>query len=140
MKSYQYQIIQYVHDHFTGEYVNVGIVVYSPENKYLACRITNKYQRITSMFSEANGIWIMRVLRDFESQLNQTAEKMSELFQPSDEIENVTGNIIPNDDTAIRFSESQIGVDIDYNVALEDLFNSLVEKYIHDPKKDTVFQ
>ena len=137
MKSYQYQVIQYVHDHFTGEYVNVGIVVYSPENRFLACRITNKYQRITSMFSEANGIWILKVLRDFESKLNQTAKKLSELFQPSEKIENVTGNIIPNDDTAIRFSESHTGVDIDFNAALEDLFNSLVEKYIHDLKKDT---
>lgn len=138
MKPYQYQVVRYVHDHFTGEYVNVGVVVYNPENRYLACKITNKYQRITSMFADANGVWIMKILRDFEKKLHQTTDRLSELFQPSDQIENVTGSIIPNDDTAIRFSEAYSGVDIDYEVALEDLFNSLVEKHIHDSKKDTL--
>lgn len=138
MKSYQYQVIRYVHDHFTGEYVNVGVVVYSPEYNFLGCKITNKYQRITSLFPEANGRWIMKVLRDFESKLNQSSNRLTELFQPSGQIENVTGSIIPHDDTAIRFSESYSGLDIDFNVALEDLFGSMVEKHIDDPRKDTL--
>jgi len=139
MKTYQYQVIRYLHDHFTGEYVNVGIVVYSPEHKFLGCKITNKYQRITSMFPEANGKWIMKVLREFESKLEQSSKRLTELFQPSEQIENVTGSIIPHDDTAIRFSESFSGLDIDYNAALEDLFVSLVEKHIDKPLKDTLY-
>ena len=138
MKSYQYQIIRYVHDHFTGEYVNVGVVVYSHENRFLACKITNRYQRITSMFPEANGKWIMKVLRDFEAKLNQISARLSELFQPSGQIEHITAGIIPKDDTAIRFSETYTGLDIDFDAALEDLFNSLIDKHIEDPKKDTL--
>jgi len=138
MKSYQYQVIRYLHDHFTGEYVNIGIVVYNPEYKFLGCKITNKYQRITSMFPDANGKWIMKVLRDFEAKLHQSSNRLTELFQPSVQIEHVTGSMIPNDDTAIRLSESFSGLDIDFNTALEDLFSSLVEKHIDDPKKDTL--
>ncbi|MDP5172607.1 MAG: DUF3037 domain-containing protein, partial [Bacteroidia bacterium] len=42
MKKYHYQIIRYVHDHFTGEFVNVGVVVYSKENGFLDCRTVRK--------------------------------------------------------------------------------------------------
>lgn len=138
MKPYQYQVIKYVHDHFTGEYVNVGIVLYSPEERYLDCIITSKYRRITSMFSEADGKWILKVLRDFESKLQRLSEQLGELFEHSDQIANITGNLIPADDTAIRFSEPFSGMDIDFRAALEDLFGSLVEKHVIDNKKDTL--
>lgn len=138
MKNYQYQIIRYVHDHFTGEYVNVGVVVYSPENHFLASKTTRKYQRITSMFAEANGKWIQRVLRDFEDKLEIASKRLTDLFQPSQQIDNVTGSILPMDDTAIRLSETQFGIDVDLNAALEDLYQSLIEKHISDPKKETL--
>ena len=31
MKPYQYQVIRYTHDRVTGEFVNVGVVLYVPE-------------------------------------------------------------------------------------------------------------
>jgi len=138
MKSYQYQIIRYIHDHFTGEYVNVGVVVYSPENHFLKSKITRKYQRITSMFADANGKWVQKVLRDFEDQLALQSKRLTDLFQPSQKIEYVTGSIIPNDDTAIRLSPPQFGIDVHLDSALEDLFQSMVEKHINDSRRDTL--
>ncbi|HMP32054.1 MAG TPA: DUF3037 domain-containing protein, partial [Saprospiraceae bacterium] len=55
MKSYQYQIIKYVHDHFTGEFVNVGVVVYDPESKFFGCKLTKKYKRISNFFPSSDG-------------------------------------------------------------------------------------
>jgi hypothetical protein len=55
MKSYQYQIIKYVHDHFTSEFVNVGVVVYDSKSQYLKCKVKKGYNRITQFFPDAEG-------------------------------------------------------------------------------------
>lgn len=130
MKKYQYQVIKYVHDHFTGEYVNVGIIIYSPESKFLACKIAVRYQRVTNMFPEANGKWISQILKNIRQQVNNVSQQLNELFAPSDSLEMITGSILPADNGAIQLTEVRIGLDVDMEVALADLFKSLVDKYL----------
>jgi hypothetical protein len=130
MKKYQYQIIRYIHDHFTGEYVNVGVVVYSKDDRFLASRTTNRYQRITHMFPDANGTWILRLLRQFDSGIKSFEQQLHELFEPSDFIERITSRLITPDNNAMRLSEPKNAIDIDLNIALEDLFQNQVERYL----------
>lgn len=129
MKKYQYQIIRYVHDHFTGEYVNVGVVVYSKEDNFLASKTTKKYQRITHMFPEANGRWIVRVLSNFDQQLKLLAPKLTELFSLSDLLDQITHSVLKRDNNAIQLTDARSAIDIDLQAALNDLYSSQVEKY-----------
>ncbi len=130
MKPYQYQIIRYMHDHFTGEYVNVGVVVYSKAERFLACKITSRYHRITHMFPDANGKWIMKVLNNFNYRVNKLSKELSELFTPPDQLEQVTASIWVKDDSALRLTVPAAAIDISLEAALEDLFSSQVEKYM----------
>ena len=129
MKKYQYQLIRYIHDHFTGEYVNVGVVVYSKDDRFLASKTTNRYQRITNMFPDANGRWIMRVLANFNQQINRVSEELNELFTPSNSLEQITNSILIRDNAAIQLTETKLAIDIDLEIAINDLYNSQVEKY-----------
>jgi len=129
MKKYQYQIIRYVHDHFTGEYVNVGVVLYSKEDRFLSCQTTSKYHRITNMFPEANGRWIIRVLNNYKAKINSVSEELNELFEPSEYLEQITNSICIRDNNAIQLSEVKMALDIKMDVALKDLYTSQVEKY-----------
>jgi hypothetical protein len=130
MKKYQYQLIRYVHDHYTGEYVNVGVVVYSKEDRFLASKTTSRFQRITNMFPEANGRWIMRLLGNFNHQINRVTQELNELFTPSDSLEQITNSILIRDNAAIQLTETRSAVDIDLEAALNDLYTSQVEKYM----------
>jgi len=130
MKKYQYQLIRYLHDHFTGEYVNVGVVVYSKDERFLASKTTNRYQRVKHMFPEADGRWIMHVLGNFNQQIRKTSQELNELFTPSDSLEQITTGIIVRDNAAIQLTETKLAIDIDLNAALNGLYNSQVEKYI----------
>lgn len=129
MKKYQYQIIRYVHDHFTGEYVNVGVVVYSKEDRFLASKTTKKYQRITHMFPEANGRWIVRVLSNFDQQLKNMAPRLTDLFSLSDLLDQITDSVLKRDNNAIQLTAARSAIDIDLQAALDDLYTSQVEKY-----------
>ena len=71
MKTYYYQLLRYIHDQFTGEFVNLGIVVYSPEQQFLKAKVTQRYSRITSLFPEARGRYITTSAKDFENYINR---------------------------------------------------------------------
>ena len=133
MKKYQYQILRYVHDQFTGEFVNLGVVVYSPDDLFLRTNVTQKYSRATSLFPDANGKFILKVLRNFESSIKKVSKELEQLFLPSENLSSITRQILPPDDSALMLSEVKNAIDIDLEGALNDLYKDLVEKYLEKP-------
>ncbi|WP_341224827.1 DUF3037 domain-containing protein [uncultured Arcticibacterium sp.] len=136
MKNYQYQLVRYVHDQFTGEFVNLGIVVYSPDDRFLKCKISLSTKRIKGLFPESRSGFIQKQLRDMKQRIKHIAAQQSELFKFSDSLEKITLMVIPPDDSALMFSEVKVALDINFDLALEDLFSELVLRYL--PKKDGV--
>jgi Protein of unknown function (DUF3037) len=132
MKTYQYQIIKYVHDHFTGEFVNIGVVVYDPETKYLGCKVTKKYKRISNFFPSSDGKRVLQLLQYFEKAIQLKAKELIGLFSPSISLTDVTSSIILKDNSAIQYSIIKTAIDVDLDAALNDLYNDLVGKYDHD--------
>jgi hypothetical protein len=131
MKKYQYQILRYVHDQFTGEFVNLGVILYSPDSLFLKTIISNKYGRITALFPNANGKFISRLLKNFEASVRQIDKQLTQLFTPSENLITITKSILPPDDSALILTEVKYGIDIDLEIALNDLYNNLVEKYMN---------
>lgn len=130
MKKYQYQLIRYVHDHFTGEYVNVGVVVYSKEDHFLSCKTSSRVQRVTHMFPDADGKWIKRVLTSIQSRLNRLSNQTSELFSPSDSLSHITNSVVSRDNSAIQLTEVKMAIDVSLDAAINDLYQTQVEKYM----------
>jgi hypothetical protein len=135
MKNYQYQVIKYVHDHFTGEFVNLGIVVYDPETQYLNCKVSNRYKRINAMFPKAEGQKTIQTLNRFRKKLLIKKEELSSMFKPSILIDELTASVLPKDATVLQFSAGQTGLDVDLDAALHFLFKELVDKYAGDTNK-----
>lgn len=129
MKKYQYQIIRYVHDHFTGEFVNVGVVLFSKEHQYLKCKTVRRYQRITHLFPEAQGKTIANILRNIEHSVYLESKKLTELFSLPDQLDTILNQVLINDNNALQFTTPKAAVDIDLEAALNDLYMQLVEKY-----------
>ena len=90
MKTYQYQLIRYTHDHFTGEFINMGVIVYAPESKFLDCKVNTRYQRLNDFFPTADGKFTRRVLQNIESMIKQTSGSLNELFTPSENLAVIT--------------------------------------------------
>jgi hypothetical protein len=128
MNTYQYQLIRYQHDHFTGEFVNMGIIVYSPEMNFLECKVTNRYQRLNDFFPAANGKFTRKILHHIEQQIRKAANTLQELFAPSNNLLVITDKILPPDNNAIRLSEVRTALDVDMNAALHYLYFEMVEK------------
>ncbi|WP_426294772.1 DUF3037 domain-containing protein [Dyadobacter endophyticus] len=129
MKKYQYQIIRYLHDRATGEFINVGVIVYSAEYQYLNCKIISKYGRITSFFPGADGRAILKALRHFEKEIIRAKQLFSELLPVSEDLAELTRKILPDDDSSLTMTEVKKGIDLDFNKSLTDLYRLLVTKW-----------
>ena len=137
MKKFQYQIIRYIHDRMTAEFVNVGIVIYQAESRYLKCKVINKYSRLSNFFGEINGQYLLNVLRHFEGEVRRSQEQLHEIFNDARSIEAITSKILPPDDSALVCSEPFAGIDVELDAALSDLFDRLIVKYQAEPETDT---
>lgn len=130
MKKFQYQLIKYVHDHFTNEFVNVGVVVYAPDHQYLNCKVVNRHVRIKAMFPHANGRFIEKVLKGIEATVKQRAKELGGLFRITEQLETITNSIFPKDNSSIQFTPVKFALDIDLDAAIQDLYKQLVDKYM----------
>jgi hypothetical protein len=139
MKKYQYQLVKYVHDHFTGEFINVGVVLYSPENQFLDCKMVDKQSRLLGLFPKANWRFLFKVFKNIENSVKSEAKLMGGLFLKNNDLDKLTSKIIAKDNSAIQFSQAKSGIDIDLKAAFNDLYFDLVEKYIQvTPKKKSL--
>lgn len=139
MKTYQYQIVRYTHDVLTGEFVNVGVVVFDPKTGYLKSKFINKFGRITQFYAEVNGHGILSALKAFESEIKRIANQLHELFRNDFEhIHQITNEILSKDDSALQCIETAYGLDINLENALEDLFERFVDRYNQENLSDTL--
>ena len=129
MKTYQYQILRYVHDQFTGEFVNLGVVVYAPQEQFLKAVVSQKYGRVTNLFPNVNGRFLNQLVRNFEISVHRVAKELNQLFRPSENLSNITKLILPQDDSALVLTEVRLAVDVDLEAATNDLYHHLVDKY-----------
>lgn len=135
MKTYQYQLIRYQHDHFSGEFVNLGVVVYAPEERFLQAKVTHRYNRLHEFFPEANGRFTKKMLHYIEREVYRISKELTELFVPQTELATLTARILPPDNNVIRFSEVRTGLDIDMHAALQYLYFDMVEKHALSDKE-----
>jgi hypothetical protein len=131
MKKYQFQILQYFPDLVTGEFVNVGIVLYSQEANILYSRFITRYKRISDFFPGINGKKLISFLRNVEFNTSRIFEQIDKEFDfvKYSDIQYITRNILPVDDSALQFSEVKNGITLNFELTIEDLFETFVNKY-----------
>lgn len=138
MKSNQYQIIKYVHDHFTSEFVNVGVVVYDPKSQYLNCKVTKGYKRITQFFPAAKGEDVIQLLDYIERSIINKSKDLESMLKSNISVEGITNAILPKDNCAIQYSDVKMGIDFDLDTALNTLYWDLVAKYSDENDNSTL--
>ncbi|WP_342646632.1 DUF3037 domain-containing protein [Mucilaginibacter sp. CSA2-8R] len=143
MKTFEYQIIRYLHDRTTGEFVNVGVILYEPESRFLDTKILSRFSRISSFFEEFNGYFLLSTLKHFQKAIRSVNLDLiffnsSNFKQASNKfgLTEITNKILIPDDSALYVSESKKALDLDPQKALDDLYDRLVDKYTADPHKE----
>jgi len=134
MKTFKftYVTVQYVHDTLSGEALNVGVVLYSPEARVLAWKLEDKRtHRLSEAFREFQPGAHAAAMKDLTSGLYFLREKelgqQRPIFEiPSVDAEGVMRRLWPDRGGRYTFSEASAGAAADLDAALDRLYQRLV--------------
>jgi hypothetical protein len=138
MKSFQYQILRFLPDRVSEEFLNLGVVVYDKQTKQLAVEIIEKTGRLSQVFPESNTRYILKTIKHIDTRLKIIADQLSKEFEfeKNNEISLITKRALPKDDSALFFTESQNILDIDINSVSTYLFDRLIGVNQSDSEKE----
>lgn len=128
---YSFSILRYVHDAVTGEFVNIGVAVYSREKGFLRAKCSPRYGRITRMFTKIDGSRYRQLVQCIQQQINAIGASLpSELpFEPGLAIETMLARVLPPDDSALQFSPAGVGLSSGLDETVAQLFERYVDLY-----------
>lgn len=134
MIRFHYQLVRYTHDQVTGEFVNVGIVIFAPKFKFLEAKVVSKFSRISNFFEDINGYHLLHSLKHFQKEIASVRDELAffgseAIAKPEPSLNQITSSILVRDDSALQLSEVRAGMDVDLEHAAEDLFYRMVDKY-----------
>lgn len=64
-------LVQYVPDLLRGEYVNIGVLLHSPQEKYLGCLFTDDFRRIQHFHPQADVPFLRQLQAHFEMEIDE---------------------------------------------------------------------
>lgn len=140
MKTYQYQVLRFMPDRVTGEFMNLGIVIFEPTSEFISGKFLQKITRASSAFPSINSRYLATTLKYFQKEFDYLNRQLfTELhFEKYKSLEEITKKILPKDDSSIFFTEVNKGLDIDLNIALDSLFERIVTKYVHEDEREHI--
>lgn len=131
MKTYQYQVLRYLHDHVTGEFVNAGLVFYEPQSGFLRAQVVTKAQRLTSFFPGLPAKIILADLRFFAKTINHLPNewRTNPLFNQTDDLSVITAALIQPNDAAWQLTPVKRGLTLNPEGTCSDLYHRLIGEY-----------
>jgi len=129
--SYSYSVLRYVHDVTSGEFLNVGVVLYAPQAQYLRAMCRTTYGRLSNVFPGLNADHFKSLMHHIQGRFESKGERIfNELqFKPLSGVLEIAQSVLPKDDSSLQWSPSGSGRTDDPALALEKLFARMVMRY-----------
>ncbi len=133
MKStYTYTVLRYVHDVTTGEFLNVGVVLYAPEARYASAMCRPTYGRLSRAFPGLDGDAFRSVMRYLQARIEEVGDRLSSELP----LEGVPGSVmeiahaaLPTDDSSLQWSPPGSGLTENPSQTLEKLYERMVMRF-----------
>lgn len=131
MKNFEYQILRFIPDRVSEEFVNVGIVFYSKENKYLQSGFQKRIVRTSNFFPSLDVRHIQSSLKSLDNSIKDISLQIHselEFYLPAS-VSEITNSLLVKDDTSLVFSDIKTGMDVSLEEAFADLYSRLILEY-----------
>lgn len=132
MTSYSAVTLRYIHDVATGEFVNIGVVVFAPQERFLQARFTINLRRIVRLFPGADVSHIRRVVTYLEDRFRTLRHEVQGAlpFYPESNIAEVVARVLSRDDSSLQWSDEFSGLTPSLDQTLEQVYQRMVERYM----------
>ena len=72
--TYTYSVLRYMHDITTGEFVNVGVALYSSEARYASALCRSTFGRLSKTFPGMDGDAFKSLMRFVQSRIEEIGD------------------------------------------------------------------
>lgn len=136
---YGYVVLRYVHDAVTGEFANVGVVLYAPDQRFLEARFTSSCERLDAIFLKIDHAHFQSLMRYLANRFAEVAEELeqSRKLLPVTGLAEFVRGVLPADDSSLQWSEPGGGFTADLGTTLAQLYARLVERYVRAAEPQT---
>jgi hypothetical protein len=128
---FSYVVLRYMHDAFTREFLNVGVLLHAPQAGFVGFEKLAHLDRVRATFPGLQSESLRDLLAFLASRTEEIQNKASELFDRDVlSAEAVAKSLLPTDDSALQWSTPGGGVTDEPQQALKELFERLVMRYL----------
>lgn len=128
MKPYQFVIIRYVHNLSTEEFVNIGILLWSPRERQMSYLVSERYSRLSNFFEGFNGNHYRSMIRQLKSYL-RSVQRNERLLREVNTIGDVAESAFSKGPSCFQWSEAMGGVAEDLPIRLRAIFANIVDRH-----------
>lgn len=140
-QRYSYTVLRYVHDVMTGEFVNVGVLLYVPSTGLVDTRLRTSMGRLRGVFPDLDRDAFTRAMRTVARSVEKLSRELqSEGFLRSEgDAVSMASRALPVDDSSLQWSSpAGTGLTNDPAKALDRLFERFVSRYdTRSPRRRT---
>ncbi|MBE0543665.1 MAG: DUF3037 domain-containing protein [Verrucomicrobia bacterium] len=137
--SYSTITLRYVHDVVTGEFANIGVVLYAPKQRFLKARFTTSHRRLDAMFLKIDHLYFSALTRHIANAFAEMSAQIQngETVPPVTSLSEMVKQILPPDDSSLQWSEQGGGFSDEPAKKLDELYQRLVERYRAGSERET---
>ena len=135
LERYSFCFLRYVHEPLSGEFANVGVLLWAPQSRFLGFKASKKYQRLSHFFHGFQQLdhrqLISRIDTQFQKLAAELAAPQADLPFPQapESARDLALKVIPHDDAALQWSLSGGGLTASPAAELESLFHEAVGRH-----------
>lgn len=127
---FSYVVLRYMHDVFTREFVNVGVLLYAPSAGFLRLKKLSALKRVKAAFPGLQSDPLRELLKFLDSRcVDMESKCQTELNGQTLTALEIAKALLPIDDSALQWSSSGGGVTENPARTLEELFERLVTRH-----------
>jgi len=130
--TYSTITLRYLHDVVTGEFANIGVVLYSPDQRFLEARFTTSYERLNAIFLKIDHLHYRALMRYMANHFDEIAADIRDGLNvpPVTALTEIVRQVLPPDDSSLQWSEQGGGFTEDLAKTMDELFKRLVVRYV----------
>jgi Protein of unknown function (DUF3037) len=130
-QKYSYTALRYVHDVMTGEFVNVGVVLFVPSTAIVKVKTRSTIGRIKDIFPDLQRIAFINSMKTIERGIEKVRTECAETSLLSRDVDAgaLARMALPADDSSLQWSPVGGGLTDDVDKTFERLFERLVARY-----------
>jgi Protein of unknown function (DUF3037) len=145
LQRYSFCFLRYIHEPLSGEFANVGVLLWSPDSKFLGFRASRKFSRLSHFFHGYQQKDHRQLISRIETQFRKLSEELARspmelLFEEvPDSARDLAIKVIPHDDAALQWSLSGGGLTESPQAELDTLFHEAIARHydaVEDARRD----